>query len=44
MYQNKFINNPKYQLIAEKYLTVFNFISDGPNGRIPKLIEIKETN
>lgn len=38
------MNNPKYQLNAEQDLTVFNFISEGPKGRILKLIEIKETN
>jgi hypothetical protein len=38
------MKNPKYQLNAEQELTVFNFISNGPKGRIPKLIEIKETN
>ena len=38
------MNNPKYQLNAEQDLTVFNFTSEGPKGRIPKLIEIKETN
>ena len=38
------MKNPKYQLKAEQDLTVFNFISEGPKGRIPKLIEIKETN
>jgi hypothetical protein len=38
------MNNPKYQLNAEQDLTVFNFTSEGPKGRISKLIEIKETN
>ena len=38
------MNNPKYQLNAEQGLTVFNFISEQPKGRISKLIEIKETN
>ena len=38
------MNNPKYQLNAEQGLTIFNFISEGPKGRISKLIEIKETN
>ena len=38
------MTNPKYQLNAEQDLTVFNFISEGPKGRIAKLIEIKETN
>lgn len=38
------MNNPKYQLTAEQNLTIFNFISEGPKGKITKLIEIKETN
>lgn len=38
------MNKPKYQLNAEQDLTVFNFLSDGPKGKIPKIIEIKETN
>ena len=38
------MNNLKYQLKAEQDLTVFNFISEGPKGKIPKLIEFKETN
>ncbi len=29
---------PKYELRAEKSLMVFEFISEGINGRIPKLI------
>ena len=42
--QSQIMNNPKYQLNAEQGLTVFNFVSEGPKGRIAKLIEIKETN
>jgi hypothetical protein len=38
------MNNPKYQLNAEEDLTVFNFISEAPKGKITKIIEIKETN
>ncbi|MFY8187393.1 MAG: DUF6934 family protein [Flavobacterium sp.] len=38
------MSNPKYQLNAEEDLTVFNFISEGPKGKITKIIEIKETN
>lgn len=34
----------KYTLKAEKDLTVFEFVSEGSNGRIPKLIEFTETN
>ena len=38
------MNHAKYPLNAEKELTVFNFISIGPKGRILKVIEIKQTN
>ena len=34
----------KYHLKAEKELTIFQFISEGPKGNIPKLIEFTETN
>jgi hypothetical protein len=34
----------KYQLKAEQDLTIFEFISNGPKGKIPKLIEYTETN
>jgi len=34
---------PKYQLSAENTLTVFEFVSIGPNGNIPKLIKFSET-
>jgi len=35
---------PKYQLKAEKSLMVFEFISQGPKGQIPKLVKYSETN
>ncbi len=35
---------PRYELTAEKSLMVFEFISDGPKGEIPKLIKFSETN
>ena len=35
---------PRYQLKAEKSLMVFEFISEGPKGQIPKLIKFSETN
>ena len=35
---------PKYPLKAEKSLMVFEFISDGPKGQIPKLVKYSETN
>jgi hypothetical protein len=34
---------PRYELKAEKSLMVFDFLSEGPKGRIPKLIKISET-
>lgn len=34
---------PKYQLSAENSLTVFEFVSIGPKGNIPKLIKFSET-
>ena len=35
---------PKYRLKAEKSLMVFEFISLGPRGKIPKLVKFSETN
>ena len=37
------MNLPKYQLSAEKSLTVFEFTSIGSKGKIPKLIKFSET-
>ncbi|MCF8372354.1 MAG: hypothetical protein K9H64_12070 [Bacteroidales bacterium] len=34
---------PRYELKAEKTLMVFEFISEGPRGQIPKLIKFSET-
>lgn len=34
---------PRYELIAEKTLMVFEFTSEGPNGNIQKLIKFSET-
>jgi hypothetical protein len=34
---------PRYELIAEKTLMVFEFTSEGPHGQIPKLIKFSET-
>jgi hypothetical protein len=34
----------RYELKAEDSLMVFEFISDGPKGRIPKLVKFSETN
>ncbi|MEO8884516.1 MAG: hypothetical protein ABI367_00535 [Mucilaginibacter sp.] len=33
-----------YQLKSGKKLTTFEFISDGPKGRIPKLVQLTPTN
>ncbi|MFI5221097.1 MAG: DUF6934 family protein [Bacteroidia bacterium] len=35
---------PRYQLKAEKSLMVFEFISEGSKGQIPKLVKFSETN
>lgn len=35
---------PKYQLAAEQSLTVFDFVSEGPRGRIPKIVKYSGTN
>lgn len=35
---------PRYELKAEKSLMVFEFISEGTKGEIPKLIKYSETN
>ena len=37
------MNLPRYELKAEKSLMVFEFISEGPKGQIPKLIKFSET-
>ena len=34
---------PRYELIAEKSLMVFEFTSEGAKGQIPKLIKFSET-
>jgi hypothetical protein len=34
---------PHYELLAEKSLQVYEFVSDGPKGQIPKLIKFSET-
>lgn len=38
------MNLDRYQLKAEESLMVFEFISNGPKGQIPKLIKFSETN
>lgn len=34
----------KYHLKSSKSLTVFEFISEGPKGRIKKIVQLSETN
>ncbi len=34
---------PRYELKAEESLMVYEFISEGPKGQIPKLIKFSET-
>lgn len=34
---------PKYELTTEKSLNVYEFLSEGPQGKIPKLIKFSET-
>ena len=38
------MNLTKYQLKADRKLLVFQFVSEGPKGKIPKLVEFTETN
>ncbi len=38
------MNLPKYKLDADTDLTIFEFTSEGPKGKIPKLIIFAETN
>lgn len=35
---------PRYTLKGDKSLMVFQFVSEGPKGKIPKLIKYSETN
>lgn len=34
----------RYELRSEKTLSVFEFVSEGPRGRIPKIVQYSETN
>jgi hypothetical protein len=38
------MNLPRYDLKAEKSLLIFRFISEGPKGKITKLIKYSESN
>lgn len=35
---------PRYATKADELQTVFEFVSEGPRGRIPKLVQFSETN
>ena len=38
------MNLDKYQLKAERSLMVFEFVSEGPKGKIKKIVQYSETN
>lgn len=38
------MNLPRYQLSSDEELITFEFISEGPNGKIPKLVQFSKTN
>jgi hypothetical protein len=38
------LNFEQYELKAEATFTVFEFLSEGPKGKIPKLVQYSETN
>jgi len=35
---------PRYQLAASENLMTYEFVSEGPKGRIPKLVQYSPTN
>jgi len=37
------MNNPKYLYKTEQKFTIFEFVSEGPKGRIRKMVEYTET-
>jgi hypothetical protein len=37
------MNNPKYLYKTERKFTIYEFISEGPKGRIKKMVEYTET-
>ena len=37
------MNKPKYLYKTEENFTIYEFVSDGPNGRIKKIVEYTET-
>lgn len=38
------MNKSRYIFTAENHLEIFEFISEGPNGRIKKIVQYSETN
>lgn len=38
------MNKPRYVFTTEEYSEVFEFISEGPKGRIKKIVQYSETN
>lgn len=38
------MNLPRYEVKAEKSLMVFEFLSEGPEGKIQKIVKYSETN
>ena len=43
-FADKNMNLPRYPLAADDKLTTFEFTSEGPNGRIAKLVQFTPTN
>jgi hypothetical protein len=37
------MNKPKYLYKTEEEFTIYEFVSEGPKGRIPKMVEYTET-
>ena len=37
------MNKPKYFYKTEREFTIYEFVSEGPKGRIPKMVEYTET-
>nr|MCU0440484.1 hypothetical protein [Raineya sp.] len=37
------MNKPKYLYKSEEYLKIYEFISEGPKGKIKKIVQFTET-
>jgi hypothetical protein len=37
------MNKPKYLYKSEDFLKIYEFISEGPNGRIKKMVQFSDT-